>query len=144
PSVVRWWSGCAGIGASIAISGGSLRASGAAGRIARVRSLRQCRTARRGGHLHHCAECRRHHFVYHSCNHRACPRCGAREQAEWTRKQEARLLPVPYYLLTVTVPAEMRSVFLRFPQELYPAFFAAVRPSPKAGGWVMTKPGASC
>jgi hypothetical protein len=33
---------------------------------------------------------------------------------------------VPYYLLTLTVPAEMRGAFLHFPQELYPAFFAAV------------------
>jgi Transposase zinc-binding domain len=77
-----------------------------------------CRTARRGGHLHHCTDCQQHHYVYHSCNHRACPRCGAREQAEWTRRQEARLLPVPYYLLTVTVPAELRGVFLRYPVEM--------------------------
>ena len=55
-------------------------------------------------------------FLYHSCNHRACPRCGAAEQAQWTRRQEARLLPVPYYLLTLTAPAEMRSVFLHFPR----------------------------
>jgi hypothetical protein len=98
---------------------------------AAVEAVLSCRTARRGGHLHHCAECRRHHYVYHSCNHRACPRCGAREQAEWTRRQEARLLPVPYYLLTVTVPAELRGVFLLYPQEFYPLFFAAVAESVK-------------
>jgi hypothetical protein len=44
---------------------------------------------------------------------------------------EARLLPVPYYLLTVTVPAELREVFLLYPQELYPLFFAAVAESVK-------------
>jgi hypothetical protein len=99
---------------------------------AAVEAALSCRTARGGGHLHHCAECRQHHYLYHSCNHRACPRCGAAEQAQWTRRQEARLLPVPYYLLTLTVPAEMRNVFLRFPQELYPAFFAAVAGTLKA------------
>jgi Putative transposase/Transposase zinc-binding domain len=99
---------------------------------AAVEAVLSCRTARRGGHLHHCAECRRHHYVYHSCNHRACPRCGAREQAQWTRRQQARLLPVPYYLLTVTVPAELRGAFLHFPEELYPAFFAAVSGALKA------------
>ena len=97
-----------------------------------VEAVLSCRTERRGGHVHHCPTCRRHHFVYHSCNHRACPRCGAAEQAQWTRRQEARLLPAPYYLLTLTVPAEMRSVFLHFPQELYPAFFAAVAGALKA------------
>jgi putative transposase/transposase-like zinc-binding protein len=99
---------------------------------AAVEAVLSCRTARRGGHLYHCAECRRPHYVYHSCNHRACPRCGAREQAEWARRQQARLLPVPYYLLTLTVPEEMRGVFLHFPQELYPAFFAAVSDALKA------------
>ena len=41
PSVVRWCSGCADIGASIATIGGSFQASGAAGRIAPVRFLAQ-------------------------------------------------------------------------------------------------------
>jgi hypothetical protein len=98
---------------------------------AAVEAVLSCRTARRGGHLHHCAACRRDHYVYHSCNHRACPRCAAREQAEWTCRQQARLLPVPYYLLSVTVPAELRGAFLRYPQELYPVFFAAVAASVK-------------
>ena len=97
-----------------------------------VEAVLSCRTERRGGHLHHCPTCRRHHFIYHSCNHRACPRCGAAEQAQWTRRQEARLLPVPYYLLTLTLPAEMRGVFLFYPVEMVPMFFAALADSLKA------------
>jgi hypothetical protein len=93
---------------------------------AAVEAVLSCRTERRGGHVHHCARCERHYYLYHSCNHRACPRCGAREQQEWTRRQEARLLPVPYYLLTVTVPQELRGAFLRYPAEMHPVFFAAV------------------
>ena len=40
----------------------------------------------------------------------------------------------------VSVPAEILSVFLHFPQELYPAFFAAVRPSTEGRrlGYVQT------
>ena len=41
-------------------------------------------------------------------------------------------MPVPYYLLTLTAPAEMRGVFLHYPQELYPTFFAAVASALKA------------
>ena len=63
---------------------------------------------------------------------RTSPRCGAAEQAQWRRRQQARLLPVPYYLLTLTVPGQMRDAFLHFPQELYPAFFAAVSGALKA------------
>lgn len=92
---------------------------------AAVEAVLSCRTPRRGGRLHHCLSCRRSHFLYHSCNHRACPRCGGRDAALWSRRQEARLLPVPYYLLTITVPAELRPAFLLFPSELFPAFFAA-------------------
>ena len=91
-----------------------------------VEAVLSCRTERRGGHVHHCPACRRHHYTYHSCNHRACPRCGAAEQAQWTRRQEARLLPASYYLLTLTAPAEMRSVFLHYPVEMVPVFFAAM------------------
>ena len=63
---------------------------------------------------HHYPAFQRHHYVFHSCNHRACPRCGAAEQAQWTRRQEGRLLPVPYYLLTLTAPAEMRDVVVKW------------------------------
>ena len=41
-------------------------------------------------------------------------------------------MPVPYYLLTLTVPAEMRRVFLHYPVEIIPVFFAAIASSLKA------------
>jgi hypothetical protein len=88
-----------------------------------VEAVLSCRTARRGGHRHHCAQCGRDSFVYHSCNHRSCPRCGSREQEQWAARQEARLLPVPYYLVTLTVPDPLGQLFLRYPRELYPLFF---------------------
>ena len=99
---------------------------------AAVEAVLSCRTQRRGGHIHHCGPCQRSYYLYHSCNHRACPRCGAAEQAQWTRRQEARLLPVPYYLLTLTVPEQLRAAFRRYPAELHPIFFAAVADSMKA------------
>jgi Transposase zinc-binding domain/Putative transposase len=78
-----------------------------------------CRTPRRGGQRHHCPDCSRSHNIFHSCNHRSCPQCGATDQQRWSAVQEARLLPVPYYLLTVTVPAQLRPACLRHPRELY-------------------------
>jgi hypothetical protein len=92
---------------------------------AAVEAVLSCRTPRRGGSVHQCGPCQRSYYLYHSCNHRACPRCGGADAAQWTRRQEARLLPVPYYLLTITVPEQLRHAFLRFPRELYPALFAA-------------------
>lgn len=78
-----------------------------------------CRTPRCGGHLYHCPDCSRHHYQFHSCNHRSCPQCGAVGQQHWSSTQEARLLPVPYYLLTITVPEALRPFCLRHPRELY-------------------------
>lgn len=88
-----------------------------------VEAILSCRTLRRGGHLQHCAQCKRDHYFFHSCNLRSCPRCGSRAQAEWAACQEARLLPVPYYLVTITVPDPLRQLFASYPRELYPLFF---------------------
>jgi hypothetical protein len=74
---------------------------------AAVRAILRCRTPALGGQRYRCA-CGREHFAYHSCNHRACPRCGRDDAAEWLAKQRARLLPVPYFLVTFTLPEQLR------------------------------------
>lgn len=84
-----------------------------------VRSVLACRTAVLGGRLYQCGGCRKKHFAYHSCNHRNCPQCGARDQQVWSAKQEARLLPVPYFLITFTIPEPLRALCLLHPKPLY-------------------------
>lgn len=74
---------------------------------AAVRAILRCRTAALGGQLYRCG-CGKEHYAYHSCNHRACPRCGRDDDAAWLAQQRTRLLPVPYFLVTLTVPAELR------------------------------------
>lgn len=78
-----------------------------------------CRTPALGGQLFRC-ECGRQHFAYHSCNHRACPQCGHADATEWLARQRRRLLPVPYYLITFTVPAELRATIRSHQKDLYP------------------------
>jgi hypothetical protein len=84
-----------------------------------VEAVLSCRTERRGGSRHFCPDCKRVHYRYHSCNHRSCPQCGSADQARWSAAQEAKLLPVPYFLVTVTVPAELRITCRYYPRELY-------------------------
>jgi hypothetical protein len=74
---------------------------------AAVRAILRCRTPALGGQRYRCA-CGREHFAYHSCNHRACPRCGQADAAEWLARQRTRLLPVPYFLVTFTLPEQLR------------------------------------
>jgi hypothetical protein len=75
--------------------------------VAAVRAIRRCRTAALGGQRYRCG-CGREHVAYHSCNHRACPRCGRDDALAWLEQQQTRLLPVPYFLVTLTVPEALR------------------------------------
>jgi hypothetical protein len=74
---------------------------------AAARAILRCRTPALGGQLYRCDQ-GHHHYTYHSCNHRACPQCGQDDNADWLARQQARLLPVPYFLVTFTVPQELR------------------------------------
>jgi hypothetical protein len=87
-------------------------------------AIMQCRTPELGGRVYECADCSGHDFAYHSCHHRACPRCGGQDAAEWTQKQEQKLLPVPYYFWTFTVPEQLRSAFRADPAKLANVLFA--------------------
>jgi hypothetical protein len=82
-----------------------------------VQAILTCRTRALGGEVYRCADCRRDHFVYHSCNHRACPLCGNADATEWIARQKLKLLPVAYYLITFTVPEGLRA-WLRSHQKI--------------------------
>jgi hypothetical protein len=82
-----------------------------------VQAILACRTRALGGEVYRCASCHQDHFVYHSCNHRACPQCGNAEATDWIERQKRKLLPVPYYLITFTVPEGLRA-WLRSHQKL--------------------------
>lgn len=86
-----------------------------------VRRVLACRTPELGGRLYQCTNtaCGQKHYAYHSCNHRNCTQCGARDQQLWSAKQEAKLLNVPYFLITFTIPAPLRSLCLHQPKILY-------------------------
>lgn len=83
-----------------------------------VSALLSCRTPALGGQLFRC-ECGKEHYAYHSCNHRACPKCGHADATEWLNRQRRRLLPVPYYLVTFTVPAQLRRLIRSNQKSLY-------------------------
>ena len=89
------------------------------------KAILACRTAACGGQLYRCAPCARMEFAYHSCHHRACPNCGGLPAADWLAQRKLRLLPVPYFLLTFTVPEELRFVFKAQPHFAYNLLFAA-------------------
>jgi hypothetical protein len=83
-----------------------------------VQAILSCRTPALGAQLFGC-QCGRHELVYHSCNHRACPRCGHADATQWLDHQRRRLLPVPYFLVTFTVPEQLRQIIRSNQKVLY-------------------------
>jgi hypothetical protein len=84
-----------------------------------------CRTAELGGSLAVCDDCGTAHLLYHSCRHRACPRCGHDETTRWLERQRRALLPVPYFHLVFTLPAELRRLVRAHQRELLDVLFRA-------------------
>jgi hypothetical protein len=72
----------------------------------------KCRTEHVPGMHYYCDNCGRMHRVFKSCKDRMCPVCRGAETVKWTAKREAELLPVSYFLLTFTIPKELRLLFL--------------------------------
>src|SRR5208337_1538519 len=75
-----------------------------------IEDILDCRTAALGGQVWRCEACNTEVFSYHSCNNRSCPKCHTVQTQEWLEHRQAEMLPVPYFHITVTVPAELREV----------------------------------
>lgn len=75
-----------------------------------LQAILQCRTAALGGQVYGCQECGARHYSYHSCGNRHCPKCHGQQTERWLEKQRVRLLPCPHYLLTFTLPSDLRSL----------------------------------
>ena len=58
-----------------------------------------------------CPNCKHTLKIPHSCGHRSCPHCQHQQSQQWLERQRAKLLPVRYFLITFTVPAELRGLF---------------------------------
>jgi|GEM_PF-4816234 len=90
-----------------------------------IDSIAHCRTEALGRLTCSCDECGRLFDIYRSCGNRHCPLCGKAKGRQWLAGQLDRLLPVPHFMITFTVPAAFRSVFLRHQKRCYQAFFRA-------------------
>jgi hypothetical protein len=75
-----------------------------------IEDILDCRTAALGGQVWRCEHCGTEMFSYHSCGNRSCPKCHTAQTQEWLEHRQAEMLPVPYFHITVTVPAELREV----------------------------------
>ena len=86
-------------------------------------AIEQCRTAALGGQVYTCPRCTTVRYSYHSCRNRHCPTCQHGQAQTWLTKQQALLLPVPYFLVTFTLPAQLRALARQHPRQLYSVLF---------------------
>lgn len=86
-------------------------------------AMKHCRTAMAPRMLAHCGACAETRLVPHSCGHRNCPHCQHHESQEWLERQLARQVPASYFLLTFTLPAELRALAWRHQRTLYALLF---------------------
>jgi hypothetical protein len=84
-----------------------------------LRDIQNCRTPFFGGHVYQCDHCEQKRYSYHSCRNRSCPKCHRNQTERWIDQQRQRLLPCPYYLITFTLPAALRSLAQCHPKIVY-------------------------
>ena len=90
-----------------------------------MQDIEQCRTATLGGQVYYCQQCNEQRYSYHSCKNRHCPKCGNEQANEWLHQQQQLLLPVPHFLVTFTLPAELRAVARSNQKLIYNLLFRA-------------------
>ena len=73
-------------------------------------AMKQCRTQASLKMRVQCEGCEHQILVPHSCGHRHCPHCQHHESQRWLERQISRQLPVEYFMLTFTLPAEFRAL----------------------------------
>ncbi|MBE9504966.1 MAG: transposase zinc-binding domain-containing protein, partial [Proteobacteria bacterium] len=90
-----------------------------------IRDIVSCRTETQGLAVYQCLECNTLHMVYKSCGNRHCPSCQYHKSRQWLEKQKQRQLPSHHFMITFTVPQEIRD-FIRGNQRVcYSAMFKA-------------------
>lgn len=88
-------------------------------------TLGRCHTAALGGHLYRCDRCGVERPAYNSCGNRHCPSCLGHKSAAWLADREAELLPVPYFHVVFTVPAEVAALALGNKKDVYSILYRA-------------------
>jgi len=90
---------------------------------AALEAILACRTERYGKMLVSCNDCHTEQWRYHSCGHRFCPACQYHDTSCWLQRQEAKLLPVDYFMVTFTLPYELRPLVWHHQKRIYTLLF---------------------
>ena len=88
-------------------------------------AIETCRTEALGGHVAACTKCNHQHIAYNSCKNRHCPKCQAPAARDWMAARAEDLLPVEYFHVVFTLPAEIARIALWNKRAIYSLLFKA-------------------
>ncbi len=88
-----------------------------------MNAVLDCRTARYGKMLLNCTPCHLQQSRFQSCGHRSCHRCQNIDTSRWLERQRLKLLPVEYFMVTFTLPYELRALTWHHQKQLYSFLF---------------------
>ena len=88
-------------------------------------AIEHCRTAALGGHVEACEDCGQWRIAYNSCRNRHCPKCQGAAARTWLAEREADLLPVGYFHVVFTLPAEVADIAFHNKALVYDLLFKA-------------------
>lgn len=75
-----------------------------------LNAIEGCRQGQYGQIQWVCQSCPHSAHTPRSCGHRACNLCQDQSTQAWLERQEQKRLPVSYYMITFTLPRELRSI----------------------------------
>lgn len=102
--------------------------------IKALNAIKRCRTPDSGELYVECQDC--HHAQWRplSCGNRNCPQCQNHVATQWLDRQKAKLLPVEYFMVTFTLPFELRKLVWHNQKSLYAILFSCVKSTLKDFG----------
>ena len=93
------------------------------GQLKALSAIERCRSAELGGHVLRCNDCAEVQIAYNSCRNRHCPKCQASTAKRWLAHRQAELLPVEYYHVVFTLPAQIADIAFQNPALVYNLLF---------------------
>jgi predicted Zn-ribbon and HTH transcriptional regulator len=88
-------------------------------------AIEACRSEALGGHVAACTKCGHQHISYNSCKNRHCPKCQGPAARDWMAARAEDLLPVEYFHVVFTLPAEIAQIAYWNKKAVYGLLFRA-------------------
>jgi hypothetical protein len=95
------------------------------GQLKVMSAIEACRTAELGGHVSACEDCAHLAVSYNSCRNRHCPKCQGAAARAWLAERRRDLLPVPYFHVVFTLPAQVGAIAYQNKAAVYDILFKA-------------------